>query len=257
MLKDSEYVAAALAVEIPSTTPSNSTLSVPTAGTPLAKVQARLLSNKIIASEVSSAIAALKAIINPELAPPPAKKAKANSEPLPSAEKGEKKKGTAKENLKKLVDHAQEDASSDDDERSDADGESNASERVQAFSDEEDVDGAGWESGSVSGDEGAGWESGSIDGSEPGEDDSDVQSGPSDDDSDDDDRIVVPKKGVKKDDSKAKAKAVTASNAKSKAESTFLPSLSVGFIPGSDDSDIDEDAVPERKNRRGQRARRA
>ena len=45
-------------------------------------------------------------------------------------------------------------------------------------------------------------------------------------------------------------------------QSTFLPSLSVGFVRGdSDDSDLDESeanaADPGRKNRRGQRARRA
>lgn len=47
----------------------------------------------------------------------------------------------------------------------------------------------------------------------------------------------------------------------SNSQSTFLPSLSVGFIKGSDDSDFDEAEAKEadmpRKNRRGQRARRA
>ncbi|KAH7322098.1 Bud-site selection protein [Rhizoctonia solani] len=44
-----------------------------------------------------------------------------------------------------------------------------------------------------------------------------------------------------------------------KTESRFLPSLATGFIRGdSDGSDIeDADAAPERKNRRGQRARKA
>ena len=44
--------------------------------------------------------------------------------------------------------------------------------------------------------------------------------------------------------------------------STFLPSLSVGYIPGTGDSDPEDeleavDGTTERKNRRGQRARRA
>jgi hypothetical protein len=48
----------------------------------------------------------------------------------------------------------------------------------------------------------------------------------------------------------------------STTESTFLPSLSVGFIRGSDESDWSGDEPPvaepgQRKNRRGQRARRA
>jgi hypothetical protein len=45
----------------------------------------------------------------------------------------------------------------------------------------------------------------------------------------------------------------------SKTESRFLPSLAAGFIRGdSDGSDIeDADVAPERKNRRGQRARKA
>ena len=54
----------------------------------------------------------------------------------------------------------------------------------------------------------------------------------------------------------------SAPTGKSKAESTFLPSLSVGFVRGGSDSDWsdgDEAAgdIPKRKNRRGQRARKA
>jgi hypothetical protein len=57
-------------------------------------------------------------------------------------------------------------------------------------------------------------------------------------------------------------KSVQSAAKPSGVESTFLPSLSVGFIRGSDESDWSGDEAPvadpsKRKNRRGQRARRA
>ncbi|KAK0464608.1 BUD22-domain-containing protein [Desarmillaria tabescens] len=56
--------------------------------------------------------------------------------------------------------------------------------------------------------------------------------------------------------------AAKAQNKSSTGASTFLPSLSVGFIKGNEDSDwSDSDAkagdIEQKKNRRGQRARRA
>lgn len=131
--------------------------------------------------------------------------------------------------------------------------EGNDSDRVEAFSDDEAADAAGWESGSVSGGEDEGDDSGA---------------------SEIDDR---PTKRAKA----APAPAATAAKVKAKpaprappvnnnttiTTSTFLPTLATGFYAGdSDDSDPDDDAglegvigsaKGERKNRRGQRARQA
>ncbi|PBK97803.1 Bud-site selection protein [Armillaria gallica] len=98
----------------------------------------------------------------------------------------------------------------------------------------------GWESGTVGDDEKEnddGWESGSLD----------------EDDEGDDDTPTNPS---------AKPSATKAQNKSSTGASTFLPSLSVGFIKGNEDSDWSEsDAkagdIEQKKNRRGQRARRA
>ncbi|PBK74739.1 Bud-site selection protein [Armillaria solidipes] len=95
----------------------------------------------------------------------------------------------------------------------------------------------GWESGTVGDDEKEnddGWESGSLD-----EGDDDTPTNPS-----------------------AKPSTNKAQNKSSTGASTFLPSLSVGFIKGNEDSDwSDSDAkagdIEQKKNRRGQRARRA
>jgi hypothetical protein len=123
---------------------------------------------------------------------------------------------------------------------------------------EEDVaaDEAGWESGSVSG------------GDIPS-----ARVANSDSESDDEDSIPVrPVKKTKSKEPKAKptkATKATAQPSKKLTSSTFLPSLSTGFTRGgSDDSDPDDDTgeglediigkgkTGERKNRRGQQARR-
>ncbi|KAK0201706.1 Bud-site selection protein [Desarmillaria ectypa] len=105
----------------------------------------------------------------------------------------------------------------------------------------------GWESGTVGDDEKEnddGWESGSLD------EDGNVDEG----NDDTEDRPENPR---------AKPIASTKGQNKSSAgASTFLPSLSIGFIKGNDDSDWSEsDAkagdIEQKKNRRGQRARRA
>lgn len=116
--------------------------------------------------------------------------------------------------------------------------ETDASSRVQAFSDEEEVDDAGWESGSVH--EG------------PGSEDED------EDDSEDEEDGPRPSTSSRKE-STAKSTKSQPETFKKAGESTFLPSLAVGFTRGdSDASDLsdDEDVAP-KKNRRGQRARRA
>lgn len=121
------------------------------------------------------------------------------------------------------------------------------------FEDEEG-DADGWESGSVQGD-GAQPEHASddSDNSEKGSDDDEANASSLDAD--------APPKKPKKATTKQKPSAQESSNPAS--GSTFLPSLSVGFIPGDSDSewsdgDADAGDLPkQKKNRRGQRARKA
>lgn len=140
---------------------------------------------------------------------------------------------------------------------------------------EEDAEGegAGWESGTVAdGEAEDGWESGSVDDAAIGGGhmggkgrlalDSDPES------SDASEASSQPaSKRKKQPEPKPSAVQAAMKNAKSKpkasaAESTFLPSLSVGFVRGDSDASDWSDAEANvadstRKNRRGQRARRA
>lgn len=89
------------------------------------------------------------------------------------------------------------------------------------------------------------WESGSVDDIEhAGNDNDDIESSPS-------------RKQTKQPSSLSLSGSHDLSS--SAAASVFLPSLSVGYIRGDSDSDVDpsdgETAAPGRKNRRGQRAR--
>jgi hypothetical protein len=121
----------------------------------------------------------------------------------------------------------------------------------------------------------AGWESGSVDGGDarlapPSSDEesgaeSDEEPGSQSDASSD----AVPVKRSKTVPSAKATKAAKADMAKAVTSSMFLPSLSTGFTLGDSDSDPDLDpdvdgkgivgrkGAPERKNRRGQRARQA
>lgn len=169
----------------------------------------------------------------------PAKKAETASTPVKSAGKGGKKEEPdAKTSRRNMV--------------VDSDDESDEEEDVAA-------DEAGWESGSVSG----------------GDDLPSARIADSDAESDDD-AISIPARPTKKTktketkESKPKsAKSQDKQPSKKLTSSTFLPSLSTGFTRGgSDDSDPDDDfgeglediigkgRTGERKNRRGQQARR-
>lgn len=241
-LRDKEMVQEVLEKEI-----QENVLETPLAGTPLAKVQSRLLSNKIIASQVATSIAVIKAVVNPN-APPPTKKSRSAS-----VERTTTVKSTKNPSAPKPTKPA---SSSQDADVPSSDGDGSHEEDVAAGD-------LGWESGTVdendegqdeeaSGHDGEadGWESGSIHGSD---------SGPDDDDGDSDDDSSEANLQVKVRSTQVKgALAPTASSSRSKAESTFLPSLAMGYVSGSDASDVDEPAgVEPRKNRRGQRARRA
>lgn len=117
------------------------------------------------------------------------------------------------------------------------------------------ADEAGWESGSLAGDDRIGGNS--------SDEDSDDGSG-----SDSGSADALPTKKSKTAPAPKPTKAAKAAAAKPVTSSTFLPSLSVGYTLGDSDSDPDDDPdvdgagivgrkVPERKNRRGQRARQA
>lgn len=129
-----------------------------------------------------------------------------------------------------------------------SDQETVASSRVQT-SDDEEVDDAGWESGSIHG--GSSAESGESDDEDPL---SEVNG---------DEQSLRPSASSGPDlkaSSSSKAAQSQPDKPKKAGESTFLPSLAVGFTRGdsdaSDFSDDDADVAP-KKNRRGQRARRA
>lgn len=97
--------------------------------------------------------------------------------------------------------------------------------------------------------EGDGWESGTVDGNSDGDDEDGEHNS-----SDDEERAPKPRQ------EKLKAASTTSVKERSKpTESAFLPSLSVGFTRGDSDSEFSdgEEKPTERKNRRGQRARRA
>ncbi|KAI0822272.1 Bud-site selection protein [Trametes gibbosa] len=230
-------------------------------GCPAAKVHSRLLSSKTIADAVHAVVISLKEILDPSLAAAKAKVKAAETEDEESEDEGEDDDDeiNARQTKGKKVRLAAPDGSDE----------------QGASGSEAEVDETGWESGTVDGDEdGAGWESGSVD------NDRDVSS---------DSEEVEEWDSVGEEDSgetvasastlATAAKALATAKAKAKAkvklpanepkdtpkagESTFLPSLSVGFTRGdssaSDFSDIDAEAdaadAP-RKNRRGQRARR-
>ncbi|KAJ8453540.1 hypothetical protein ONZ51_g13539 [Trametes cubensis] len=255
MLSENEDVKAALAEKL-----SDNLVQPQAPGSSAAKVHGRLLSSKIIADVVHTVVDSLKAILDPSLAK---SKAKSQEPELDGEESGEEDEGEeedidadrrpAKVKKARLANSDEEEGVSDD---------------------EEAVDDAGWESGTVDeNDDGAGWESGTVDDGEPGlmasddEDESEGDAGEGqqeeseDEDEDEDSADKQPPRKVKAlpaaKDPKGKSKAVG-------AESTFLPSLSVGFTRGDSDasdlSDADAEAAAAdlpRKNRRGQRARRA
>ncbi|KAI0712177.1 Bud-site selection protein [Earliella scabrosa] len=211
-------------------------------GSSAAKVHGRLLSSKTLAEAVHAVVDALREILDPSLAKTTAKtQAKVvagkeedeDEDDSEEEEEGETRPAKAK---KARVAHEE-----DGDE--DSGGES-----------EGDADDAGWESGTVDDGDDGGWESGTVDGGDlevasSSEDDG----GSSDPDEDEDEPGEA---------SSNQRPETNVRTKKTAGESTFLPSLSVGFTRGdSDASDLSDRegaaADAPRKNRRGQRARRA
>ncbi|KAF8655487.1 hypothetical protein AX16_003045 [Volvariella volvacea WC 439] len=228
-----------------------------TAGTPEAKVNARLLSSKTLASEVTKVLESLRHLIQPKSGRDP------DMDAVVADERPEKSK-----KLKATESHFDED---DDRDKGDI--------RTNELS-ENEVDEAGWESGTV--DEGdlnapmddSGWESGSVlSGQEEfsgkgGGDESDNQGeeGTDEENSDDGSADHIQRGSVRPTGSPRKpappALKTKVSSSTPNSQSTFLPSLAVGFVRGDSESEWSESEAKladlgTKKNRRGQRARRA
>lgn len=187
------------------------------ANTATGKAQSRLLSSKILASEVARLFNDLRTLLNPP------KKGKAGGsndgedESAPPSRPAPIKKALAEKSVAVSDDEANEDGEDD-----------------------------GWESGTVqdTDDEVAGLES-LVNGPRS----STVETRSTGHESDLETTPPPPPKKVRQE------------KKSGPAESTFLPSLAVGFVRGDSDSEWSDSeakvADAERKNRRGQRARRA
>ncbi|GLB38425.1 putative BUD22 [Lyophyllum shimeji] len=250
ILHDNEHIQAGISNEL-------TAIIIPAApGTAAAKVQSRLLSSKTLSSEIAAVVEDLKNVIDPKATTIDV--SIADDESTSERPKKMKKMDTVKEKIPRPSQSVEgppgtaEEEGSEDEELDDAGWRSGTVEG----GDQESQD--GWESGTVD-DDGEqkqldGWESGSL----PDEDE-DASAAESDDD--EKERMVAPPSSKKALLSKAPPTKALAKS--SGVQSTFLPSLSVGFTRGeSDDSDLSESEVKVadldiKKNRRGQRARRA
>jgi len=211
-------------------------------GTIQARIQSRLLSSKILSAQITTILDSLKVLLNPALKQPREKTAESPQiatifdHSAPMSERPTKvRKGSASIDTQA----------------------NNISQNRTPFVDldsERQTDG-GWESGIVN-EEGDpdtddGWESGSIAGS--GFEAKESEEGESDSDNDE---LKVTKAGHAQKPTPKGTKGPS-----STLQSTFLPSLSVGFVRGSDDSEFSDAegkaADMPKKNRRGQRARQA
>ncbi|KAF7365238.1 Bud-site selection protein [Mycena venus] len=227
-INDSAPARAAITRELP----SGPSLPSPTNS----KVHARLLSARALGAAVTQAVSSLRAVLLPPVDA--------------GAGVGVGEGGEAEE-------EADEDDKEEEEDDSDSDGAAEEEGDV-------DADAAGWESGSVDGGDGAGDEEGDPDGWESGSvhSDSDSDSQEADSDAPPAKKAAATSKSTLKPGPTKPAPAPSTKPAPkgTSATSQFLPSLAVGYVRGgSSDSEIEdaEEAGGERKNRRGQRARRA
>ncbi|KAI0372145.1 Bud-site selection protein [Pilatotrama ljubarskyi] len=251
LLSENEDVKAAVAEKL-----SENLVQPQEPGSSAAKVHGRLLSSKTIAEVVHTVVDSLRDIVDPSLAKA---KARVQSQEAESSEEESDEEEEADVDVERPATKSKK-------ARVAAPGDSDTENENEESGSEEEVDNAGWESGTVDGyEDGAGWESGSVDGGNYAMVGSSDESQDEDEDDDDDSEedSAPPAKQPKTKppaapkDTKSKSKTIG-------AESTFLPSLSVGFTRGDSDasdlSDADAEAAAAdmpRKNRRGQRARRA
>ncbi|KAJ4482160.1 Bud-site selection protein [Lentinula aciculospora] len=200
-------------------------------GTSIAKVQSRLLSSKVLATEVAATLEDLRTVIVP---PTDSQDGNICAESEGSGPERPKK-------MRKIAPISE-----------DSDVEMGGDEVADNNDEEDALDADEWESGTVGDDEKEfddGWESGSIIGESDGYMDDD---------------LPLDSQGGSKKSSGKPVPIAGPSKINSKVsigESTFLPTLSAGFIRGSDSdwSDNEDEAADfgAKKNRRGQRARRA
>jgi hypothetical protein len=219
----------------------------------LKKIENRLCSSKAAAEEVRKAVAWLVGEEGAKLGGPGKKV------PAPIATPSRGKTGASK--LKPAAE-AEEDEDEDE-------GDVSISRNMVVGSDDEE-DGSDFDQDEVAADD-AGWESGSVSGDDlaiPRTSVSASRARFADESGSEDDDAISIAPTPKKSKTKAQPKAKAEPNKKALTSSTFLPSLSTGFTRGgSDDSDPDDDTgfgledvigkgrIGERKNRRGQRAR--
>ncbi|KAF7422606.1 hypothetical protein PC9H_010762 [Pleurotus ostreatus] len=218
---------------------SLSTWSASSSGTPSAKVQARILSSKYLAVESTRILEALRSVVNPEERP---------------KRVGQDQEESADLDTSTPITEVRHSLATNAGHEAEAEAEDTHSEAA-AISDDEGEDEEGWESGTVGGDEEDSGED--LDRRSRPAPGNDMADSDSDSDSDSASQDMLHNQPTKK--ARQAGKEATPVN----SASTFLPSLSVGYIRGdSDDSDVDgSDAgqpdIQPRKNRRGQRARRA
>jgi hypothetical protein len=242
MLSENIHIRASISKELDS-----NLLVLAIAGTPEAKVQSRLLSSKTLATQVAVAVEDLKAVIQPDRRDGLQREAEdVDDSNADIPERHEKAKTATRAEL--------------DDEGMDnvAEGKCDDSFEDEGGGLETKADDAGWESVAIGSEDGAedGWESGSISDERAKEHSKLTSEGDSDDDDSDQNPQVEHAKAKRRISAIAKATPKVTGTT-----STFLPSLSVGFTRGdSDGSEFsDGEAVEsyQKKNRRGQRARRA
>ena len=229
-LAQNEYVLAAISdqLEVNSVTPAEP-------GSLIAKVHAHILSSKVLAAEVAAVVQNIKNVLNP-----PTKSDQSDDEEdeenseIPSRPRKVVKKPSTSRDGDAVGLPSDVSVSGD-----------QLEENLEAVNQDDDhIDDDGWESGSVDG------------GVESDEDGDESEGG----DSSEGEVVSRPSKGTKVQSSQATK---TSKPTTTSSNSTFLPSLSVGFTRGdSDASDVDEVEVNAadggaRKNRRGLRARRA
>jgi hypothetical protein len=210
-------------------------------GTPLAKVQSRLLSSKLLAAQIVVSIENLRILLDPTLRDPKVEGTEEDTTvPAPK-----QKKASTLSGEQSVADAATEGYGSDEGEWKGVVDEN----QDMADAAIGDIVAEGWESGTVGeGDDAAGsdgWESSSM--------------GNDEDVSENGDRQALHVKPWVEKSSTAVLKAKVSASG---LQSTFLPSLSVGFVRGgSEESDWSEEGrvadIDVKKNRRGQRARRA
>jgi len=198
------------------------------------KVSSRLLSSKILASGVQDAVNHLKIAVDPSLRP-----------------KGRHVSSESEE------EHTVDGVSSAGEDDGEEVGEEDLGGKDRILDEANDfVDETGWESGSVNDDDG-----GDSDEQEPEDYDSEYESGDDEDqEMEDASEYEVPEPPRKKVKDQKPSKSKGAASSASGATSTFLPSLSMGYINGDSDSVISDGEASDtvkRKNRRGQRARQA